>query len=98
MDQTPSLIRIARTGTFKSNEGVDVQFDASRLAEIAAAYDPASDPAPLVIGHPQLDHPAYGWVDSLSVEDGELVAKPADIEPSFAEAVRQRRYAKVSPR
>ncbi|SCW56143.1 hypothetical protein SAMN02927924_01364 [Sphingobium faniae] len=75
-----------------------MHFGPSKLAEIAAAYDPASDPAPLVIGHPQLDHPAYGWVESLTVEDGELIATPSDIEPSFAEAVRKRRYAKVSPR
>jgi len=98
MDQTPPSIRIARSGTFKSNEGVEVNFSEADLAAAAAAYDPASDPAPLVIGHPQLDDPAYGWVKSLAVEGGELVALPSDIEPSFAEAVRNRRYAKVSAR
>lgn len=99
MDTTPPTIRIARPGTFTSNEGVAVSFDAAMLAATAASYDRTADPAPLVIGHPQLDHPAYGWVDRLDVQDGELVAIPAaDIEPSFAEAVRARRYAKVSAR
>ncbi|WP_289145044.1 hypothetical protein [uncultured Sphingobium sp.] len=99
MDQTLPTIRIARPGTFTSNEGVAVSFSEAMLAASAAAYDRSSDPAPLVIGHPQLDHPAYGWVDRLDVQDGELVAIPAtDIEPSFAEAVRSRRYAKVSAR
>lgn len=98
MDQTPPTIRIARPGTFTSNEGVAVSFSEELLAASAAAYDRATDPAPLVIGHPRLDHPAYGWVESLRVEDGELVATPSDIEPAFAEAVRQRRYAKVSAR
>lgn len=98
MEQTPPTIRIARPGTFTSNEGVAVSFNEAMLAATVAAYDRASDPAPLVIGHPQLDHPAYGWVDRLDVQDGELVAIPADIEPSFAEAVRAKRYAKVSAR
>lgn len=98
MEQTPPTIRIARPGTFTSNEGVAVSFSEAMLAATVAAYDRTSDPAPLVIGHPQLDAPAYGWVDRLDVQDGELVAIPADIEPSFAEAVRTKRYAKVSAR
>lgn len=98
MDQTPPPIRLARSGTFTSNEGVAVSFTEAMFAEIAAAYDRAADPAPLVIGHPKLDDPAYGWVDSLAVENGELVARPADVEPAFAEAVREKRYAKVSAR
>ena len=99
MDQAPPTIRLARVGKFTSNEGVEVSFSEEMLAQIAAAYDPTADPAPLVVGHPRLDDPAYGWVDSLVVEGGELVARPgADIEPSFAEMVRARRFPKVSAR
>lgn len=99
MDQTPPTIRLARPGTFTSNEGVEVSFSEEMMAATAAAYDVAGDPAPLVVGHPRLDDPAYGWVDSLAVEGGELVARPAaDIEPSFAEMVRKRRFPKVSAR
>ncbi|WP_336973433.1 hypothetical protein [Sphingobium aromaticiconvertens] len=98
MDQTSPTIRIGRPGTFISNEGTSVSFTEADFAATAAAYNPASDPAPLVIGHPKLDDPAYGWVKSLAVENGELVATPDDIEPSFAEAVRAKRYHKVSAR
>ncbi|WP_370175463.1 hypothetical protein [Sphingobium abikonense] len=98
MDQTPPIIRLARSGTFTSNEGVAVSFNEAMFAATAAAYDRAGDPAPLVIGHPKLDDPAFGWVDSLAVENGELVARPADVEPAFAEAVRKKQYAKVSAR
>jgi hypothetical protein len=94
---TPS-IRIARLGTFTSNEGVQVSFGAAELAAAAAAYDPDSDPAPLVIGHPKLDDPAYGWVSGLAVEGDALVAKPDQVEASFAELVRAGRYPKVSAR
>lgn len=96
-DKAPT-IRIARVGTFTSNEGVQVSFGAADLAAAAAAYDPKDDPAPLVVGHPRLDDPAYGWVSGLSVQDGELVATPDRVEPSFAEMVRKGRFSKVSAR
>lgn len=98
MDQTPPTIRIARAGTFTSNEGVQVSFAAADLAAAAAAYDPSADPAPLVIGHPKLDDPAYGWVSGLAVDGDALVATPDKVEPSFAEMVRDGRYPKVSAR
>lgn len=96
MDQTSPSIRIARIGTFTSNEGVKVSFGAKELADAASAYDPALDPAPLVVGHPKIDAPAYGWVSGLAMDGDVLVATPDKIEPSFAELVREGRYPKVS--
>lgn len=93
---TPTPIRIFRTGTFTSVEGTVVSFGADELAAIVAAYDPVSDPAPFVIGHPKMDDPAFGWAGSLAVEGDVLVAMPDRIEPAFAEAVREGRYAKIS--
>jgi hypothetical protein len=98
MDQTPPTIRLARIGTFTSVEGVSVSFTEEMFAATAAAYDREADPAPLVIGHPALEDPAYGWVDRLAVENGELVASPSDVEPAFAEMVRAKRFPKVSAR
>lgn len=91
-------IKIMKPGTFTSVEGVKVSFSLADLEAAAAAYDPASDPAPMVIGHPKIDAPAYGWAKQLRVEDGHLVADPdpARTHPEFAEAVRGGRYAKVS--
>lgn len=99
MDQTkPPAIRIARTGTFTSNEGMQVSFGAAELAATAEAYDPAADPAPLVVGHPKLDDPAYGWVSGLAVDGDTLVATPDKVEPAFAEMVSAGRFPKVSAR
>lgn len=94
--ETAKIIRLFRPGTFVSAEGREVSFSAADLAGVAAAYDKASDPAPLVVGHPSTDDPAYGWVDSLSFADGFLTAVPERVAPSFAEAVRAGSYAKVS--
>lgn len=71
-------------------------FTAADFAAVAAAYDPALDAAPIVVGHPALDDPAYGWVASLAVEDDRLVALPKDVEPTFAEIVRAGRFKPVS--
>ena len=68
-------IRIFRAGTFTSVEGTVVSFTAEDLAAIASSYDPAVDPAPLVIGHPKMDDPAFGWAGALSVEGDVLVAR-----------------------
>ena len=93
---TTPTIRILKPGTFASVEGTKVTFGLAELHAIADGYDPESDPAPLVIGHPKMDDPAWGWVGSLAVEDGQLVAHPATIEASFAERVRKGDYRKVS--
>ena len=89
-------IKLFRPGSFTSVEGKPLTFSEADMAAIAAAYDPASDPAPLVVGHPKLEDPAWGWVSGLRIEDGLLVADPDQVEPAFAEAVTAGRYRKVS--
>lgn len=91
-------IRIFRKGTFTSVEGERLTFGEGELADIVSSYDAEANPAPLVVGHPKLDHPAYGWVDHLAIEAGEVVAYPkAELtEPAFAEMVNAGRYPKIS--
>lgn len=93
---TAPQIRIFRAGTFQDIHGTTHSFASSDLDDIVASYSADRDPAPLVIGHPQHDNPAYGWVGKLSREGDTLVAEPSDVVPEFAEAVRAKRYRKVS--
>jgi hypothetical protein len=95
---SPPRIRIFKPGRFTAVDGQEVEFTHADLEGSALAYDAASDPAPLVVGHPKLNAPAFGWIKALAVEDGHLVADvdPGTLEPAFAEAVRARRYPKVS--
>lgn len=89
-------IKLLKPGTFIDIRGTKVTFTRDDLAGIAAAYDAQSDPAPLVVGHPQVDAPAYGWVGGLALDGDHLVATPSRIAPAFAEAVEAGHYAKVS--
>ncbi|WP_306997899.1 hypothetical protein [Sphingomonas sp. SORGH_AS_0879] len=93
----PPPIKILRPGTFTDIHGTKVTFAQSDLDELIASYDAQSDPAPLVVGHPKIDAPAFGWVGRLAMEDGVLVAHPSEVAPAFAEAVQAGHYRKISP-
>lgn len=76
--------------------GAQLQFSEADLQQTVAAYDPARHEAPLVIGHPAHDLPAYGWVQSLSFNEGALDATPAQVNPDFAEMVAVGAFKKIS--
>lgn len=94
--KTPAPIHIFRPGTHTTVSGKTLSFSEADLEASAKAYDPALFEAPLVVGHPQLDAPAYGWVESLSFSEGGLTAAPRQVDPAFAEMVRAGRFKRVS--
>jgi hypothetical protein len=96
-DQTsPAPIEILRAGTHTDARGQRVTITADDLAAIAAAYDPALHEAPVVVGHPADDAPAYGWVRAVRAEGDRLLAELDQVEPQFADLVRRGRYKKIS--
>lgn len=89
-------IEILRVGTHIDSRGVARTFSKADLAATTAAYDPALHEAPLVVGHPADDDPAYGWTQSLSLSAGRLSAAPHQVNPVFAEQVASGAYKKRS--
>lgn len=91
-------IEVFRTGTFTPMEGEAVTYSAADLRAVADGYDPETAPAPIVVGHPATDAPAYGWVESFDYDAtvDRLFATVGEIDASFAEAVKAGRYKKVS--
>jgi len=90
---------IFKTGTHTSDKGVTKEYSLDDLNFIASNYKPDEDEAPIVIGHPQDNEPAFGWINSLSVsEDGKLIANAPDdkLHPEFINAVKDGRYKKRS--
>lgn len=71
-------------------------FAASDLEATARAYDPQKHEAPLVVGHPATDAPAYGWAERLTVDQGALEALPCQVDPQFAEMVNAGRFKRIS--
>jgi hypothetical protein len=87
---------ICRPGIFVDANGRQVELSEAALREMATSYNPKLRRAPLVIGHPKMDDPAFGWVKELDYRDGALVALTEKVDEDFAVAVQAGRYANRS--
>ncbi|TSD86015.1 peptidase [Mycobacterium sp. KBS0706] len=85
-----------RAGTRTDASGARVTITVGDLAASAAAYDPSIRPAPLVIGHPKMEDPAYGWVGKVEAAGDKLRVVPERVEAAFAQLVNDGRYSQVS--
>jgi hypothetical protein len=89
-------LQIFRVGKHTSTDGRELDFTEADLRKMALVYDPGKHEAPLVVGHPKTDDPAYGWVRSLHFAEPVLVAEPAQVDLQFQEMVNAGRFNKVS--
>lgn len=87
-------LHIFKPGTHTAMNGVSFDFSESDLAATVRAYDPALHEAPMVIGHPQHNAPAAGWVKSLTATAQGLIAELQQVDVSFAEQVAKGSYKK----
>lgn len=90
------MLQIFRKGRQVSSNGKAIDFTDADLEAAAKAYDPLKHEAPIVVGHPETDAPAYGWVKALKYADGHLEAEPHQVDPNFAELVDQGKFKKIS--
>lgn len=91
-------IEVFRPGTFTPMQGAPITYTAADLKAVADAYDATTAPAPVVIGHPVADAPAFGWVEGFAYDSQaeRLFATLHQIEPAFADLVKAGRFKKVS--
>lgn len=96
----PPGIEIFRAGRRTAENGTTYDFSDAVIDEIANSYNPALREAPLVVGHPAANLPAYGWVaraGSKPSADGRVLTMDSRaVEPAFAEMVRTARFPKRS--
>lgn len=96
----PPGVEIFRAGRRTADNGATYDFSDAAIDEIAASYDPALREAPLVVGHPAANLPAYGWVaraNSKPGADGRVLTMDSRaVQPAFAEMVRDQRFPKRS--
>ncbi len=89
-------VQIFRAGTHTTDAGQAFTFSAADLREIARRYDPALHEAPVCIGHPATNRPAYGWVSRLEAQGETLYMRAHQVSAAFAEMVRAGSYKKRS--
>ena len=96
MSVTNSWIEIFKAGKQTDSQGREKDFTAADLDKIVSSYNPANHEAPVVIGHPQENAPAWGWVEGLKREGQVLLAKFKDLVPEFVDLVKQGMFKKRS--
>lgn len=90
----------------KQTDGNGVEHDGDDLIEKAVRlFDPTHHEAPITVGHPKDNSPAFGWVEGLKsaiqkAADGStvsvLMAKFKQVVPEFAQAVKDGLFKKRS--
>lgn len=92
----PAQIEIFRAGQHIDDSGTVHNFSAADVAAMVTSYDPALREAPLTIGHPKDNLPAYGWVKGLSIKGDTLAMDTHQVQPQFAEMVDKKLFKKRS--
>jgi hypothetical protein len=92
----PEWIEVFATGKWTDAAGHESEWTTEDLREIASLYKPEIYEAPIVIGHPETDSPAFGWIEGLKVEGEKLLAKPKQIIDEFKDWVQRGLYKKIS--
>lgn len=86
---------VFRAGEQTDSKGRTQFFTEADLDSIVANHN-ADDPAPLVVGHPKNNDPAYGWTTDLKRDGDTLFAKAGDVATEFESAVQAKHYRKRS--
>lgn len=87
---------VFRVGTHTTASGECISYSAADLDAIAESYDSANAPAPIVVGHPTTNAPAYGWLKSFRRVGDKLIAVPDKVDAAFSALVKDGKFKKVS--
>jgi len=89
---------IFKAGKHTSANGVAKDYTIEDCQKIVDNYNTNIDKheAPIVIGHPKDNDPAFGWIEKLKLVGDTILAKPKQVVKEFADAVQQGLYKKRS--
>ena len=93
-------IEVFKAGTHTDASGNTREWTIKDIDTIVALYnnqpEDSKHEAPIVIGHPEDNSPAYGWVEKLKRDGDVLLAKLKDLAPEFVAWVKKGLYKKRS--
>lgn len=87
---------IFRTGTHTDSKGKSRTWTTEDLDHAVESYDPKKREAPLVLGHPKDNGPAFGWIEKLRRTGDVLEAVFKQVPESLRQAVAAGRYKQKS--
>jgi hypothetical protein len=85
----PALVPVDLT------ESHGIEITPQRLAEMAAAYNPAVEMASLNLDH-NWGGPSLGWCERVWLQEGALWVRYVDLDPATVDLVREKRYTRRS--
>ena len=88
--------QILKTGIHYDANGNKVEISKEDLHKIIEKFDPEKREIPLVIGHPKINSPAWGWVNKLRVNSDILEAQYKDIVNEIKPILALKQYKKKS--
>jgi len=86
---------VFKSGTHTDSNGRTREWSEKEMDEIVSRYKPAEHEAPVVIGHPAQNAPAWGWVEALKRKGGVLYAR-LRLVPEFMEMLKKGLFKKRS--
>lgn len=91
-------IEVFKTGTHTAMNGTTKTYSVADLEAMATLYNGqiAERKAPLVLGHPKIDDPAYGWIESLAVKGEKMFALVSQVAEKVKDAVKAGMFKQVS--
>lgn len=89
-------IQLFRTGKHIDASGQEKEWRKEDLDRIVYSYNPQGHEAPVCIGHPEENAPAYGWVEALKRDGEVLYAKLKNLVPEFVDMVKRGLFKKRS--
>lgn len=78
------------------NYGTKGKFTTADLDDIVASYKPEEHEAPVTIGHPKNNLPAFGWVEAVRRVGDLLQFKGKQFDPAFEEMVESGKFKQRS--
>lgn len=81
---------VFRCGTHLDHSGKWRTFTEADIDKAIASYQ--SDSAPIVVGHPTLNAPAFGWIQQFRRQGPTLQARASRVADEFAELVKRGLY------
>ena len=89
-------IEIFSAGSHTDSDGRAQTVTREYIENAASNFDATLHEAPIVVGHPKNNLPAFGWVKSLRVNGDRLEAQFSDVDPEFEQLVSEGRFKKRS--
>ena len=87
---------IFKSGNHTSANGTSKYYSDYDLDNMVASYNPKLHEAPITIGHPKDNSPAFGWIDKLKRVGDRLYAEAKDLVPEFKSLLERNVYKKRS--